>query len=88
MPDILDTVRCKLCDRYIFDTFESSYGSIIPKYHHFIFRWDLTEYVCCNCDRELGPDLLRVNAMKLCKDPSILEDYLNRFNSRKDKEHV
>lgn len=79
MP-ILDTIQCKLCEKFICDEMEFSYGSLSPKYHQFVYRWDLLEYVCQQCDKTLGPDPKRIQAMQLCSDKSILKSYLDRFS--------
>lgn len=59
---VLNATKCPLCDRVIVD------GEISPpggSHHRFVSRWDVISVVCERCDRELGPDETRLEAMRL-----------------------
>jgi len=59
---VLSTARCPLCGRVIVDGEISRPGG---SHRRFISRWDLGGAVCEHCDRELGPDETRLQAMRL-----------------------
>ena len=54
--------KCPLCEHVIVDGEISRPGG---SHRRFIARWDLGGAVCERCDRELGPDEVRLQAMRL-----------------------
>ena len=60
----LKTEQCPLCDHHIVDGYIPKHGGASCR--RFIVRYDLNgQAVCEQCDRELGPDQVRIKAMSL-----------------------
>lgn len=60
----LKAEQCPLCDCFIIDGYVPKRGGASCR--RFIVRFDLNgQAVCQNCDKELGPDQVRIKAMSL-----------------------
>jgi len=73
--DVLEFTKCPLCDSWVYGRVKSTvYGTQVGE--GYVFRYDLVDWVCSDCSRQIGPDWKRVEAFMIGKDITIEEALL------------